>query len=378
MKAVVTGMIATYPVAGVLWDYVQYVLGFERLGFVVYYLEDTGLESYAENPAAYLESSLAWFAPGLKRRWHYRAANGASSGMPREELAAAIAEADVFVNVSGGCLMRDEYVGARNRLLIDTDPGLNHFVNFPKWDAAPGWQGTHGYRAHDFFFTYAGNLGRPGCPLPDLGIRWHATQPPVVMDLWDAPAPSDRWTTVMSWNPFRHYHEVIVHDGAVYGAKEIEFQKFQTLPGRVSAKLEVAVGGADAPVSEWRKLGWNVVEAGPISSDPARYRDYIQDSRGEFSVAKNIYVATHCGWFSCRSVCYLAAGLPVIVQDTGFPELIPTGEGLLAFSTLDDAVGGIEAVESDHPRHRRAARELARTHFASEVVIGAMLRQIGL
>jgi hypothetical protein len=378
MKAVVTGMIATYPVAGVLWDYVQYAIGLERLGFEVYYLEDSGLASYAENAPAYLATSLAWFSPGLRNRWHYRDADGASFGLSREDFGEIIGQADIFVNVSGGCLMREEYLAAKNRILIDTDPGLNHFVNFPKWDASPGWQGTHGYRAHDFFFTYAGNLGKPGCPLPDFGIPWHTTQPPVVMDLWDAPAPSNRWTTVMSWKPFQHYKKEIVHNGSAYGAKEIEFQKFASVPTRVPVALEVAVGGTNAPVAEWRNAGWNVVDAAPISADPAPYRDYIQNSRAEFSVAKNIYVATHCGWFSCRSVCYLAAGLPVVVQDTGFSELIPTGAGLFAFSSVEDAVRGIEAVESDYRTHRRAARDLACTHFASGVVLGGMLNKIGL
>lgn len=373
MKAIVTGMIATYPVAGVLWDYVQYALGLEQLGFDVYYLEDSGLDSYHEAPAAYLERSLAWFSTRLARRWHYRATDGSGYGMTAEDLGAAIADAELFLNVSGGCLMRDEYLRAKNRILVDTDPGLNHFVNFPKWDASPGWQGTHGYRAHDRFFTYAENIGKPSCTLPDLGLRWEPTRPPVVTALWKAAEESNRWTTVMSWSPFQHYKKEIRHEGRAYGAKEIEFQKFVSLPRRVAATLEVAVGGKNAPVQEWTALGWRVVDAAAISSDPALYRDYITQSRGEWSVAKNIYVATHSGWFSCRSVCYLAAGLPVVVQDTGFSENLPVGEGVLAFATMEEAARAIAAVEHDYARHRAAARELAQTHFSAETVIGRML-----
>jgi hypothetical protein len=378
MKAIVTGLIATYPVAGVLWDYVQYVLGLERLGFEVYYLEDSGLASYHDEPAAYLERSLSWFDAGLRDRWHYRDVDGVRHGMTDEQLADVLADAELFVNVSGGCLMRDEYVTSRRRILIDSDPGLNHFVNYPKWDAWPGWQGTHGYRAHDFFFTYAENLGHPTCRLPGMGLAWQPTRPPVVTDLWDASATNDRWTTVMSWQPYRHYRKPIVHEGETYGAKEIEFEKFDTLPARVRATLEIAVGGTGAPVDQWRASGWNVTDAASLSADPARYHAYIQESRAEFSVAKNVYVATHSGWFSCRSVCYLAAGLPVVVQDTGFSDRIPTGEGVLAFSTLDDAVRGIEQIEADYPGHRDAARDMARTHFASDVVLGDMLNRIGL
>lgn len=376
-KAIVTGMIATYPVAGVLWDYVQYAIALERLGLEVFYLEDSGLDSYHESPAAYLENSLGRFSPELKKRWHYRTTDGRTYGLNAEQWAAVVRDAALFLNVSGGCLMRDEYLAAKRRVLIDTDPGLNHFVNYPKWDAAPGWEGTHGYRAHDYFFTYAENLGRPTCVLPDLGLPWHATRPPVVLELWRSAAPEHGWTTVMSWKPYQHYKAGITHQGATYGAKEIEFEKFATLPQRVAPPLEVAIGGENPPVAAWRASGWKVTDAAAVSAAPGAYRDYIQSSRGEFSVAKNIYVGTRSGWFSCRSVCYLAAGLPVVVQDTGFSENIPTGEGLLAFTKLDEAVLGIEAVERDYAAHQRAARRLAETEFASEIVLGALLEKIG-
>ncbi len=378
MKAVVTGMIATYPVAGVLWDYVQYLLGLERLGFDVYYLEDSGLDSYHPDPCSYLEESLVWFSPRLKERWHYRTTTGQSYGVPRARLEEIIRESALFLNVSGGCLMRDEYMNATTKVLIDTDPGLNHFVNYPKWDAAPGWEGTHGYRSHDFFFTYAENFGQAGCILPDLGLSWHPTRPPVVMDLWSASSQSGRWTTVMSWKPFQHYQQEILYCGKTYGAKELEFQKFESLPLLTSSSLEVAVAGAEAPIERWRALGWSVIDASIISSDPGSYRDYIQNSRGEFSIAKNVYVATLSGWFSCRSVCYLAAGCPVVVQDTGFSRFIPTGNGLFAFSNAEEALQGLESVESEYERHGRAARELARAQFASDVVLGEILRKIGL
>ena len=140
----------------------------------------------------------------------------------------------------------------------------------------------------------------------------------------------------------------------------------------------MAVGGDNAPRDRWRALGWSVVESQDVSRTAEDYRRYIQRSRGELSVAKNVYVATGSGWFSCRSVCYLAAGLPVVVQDTGFSEFIPTGEGVLTFSDLDEAVLGIERVESDYGRHQRAARVMARTHFSSDVVLGDLLKRIGL
>lgn len=385
MKAVVTGMIASYPVGGVLWDYGQYALGLEQLGFDTYYLEDTGWQSYDPTRGQYgedctyavnfLSHALQGLSPTLGQRWHFRNMDGRTFGLPRKELVELVADADLLLNVSGGTLLRDEYLPNRRKVLIDTDPGWNHFRNYPRWDANPGWQGTHGYRAHDFFFTYAECLGRPGCLLPDMGLKWQTTRPFAVLPCWQSEPPAEKWTTVLTW---KNFADTITYQGATYGTKEMEFGKVQELPTRTQARLELALGGAAAPVDQWRAQGWSVIDAQGISASPEDYRRYIQSSRGEFSVAKNVYVATHSGWFSCRSVCYLAAGRPVVVQDTGFSELIPTGEGLFAFSDLEEARRGIEAVEADYARHARAARDLAERCFDSSKVLPELLTRIGL
>ncbi|HXI71485.1 MAG TPA: glycosyltransferase family 1 protein [Verrucomicrobiae bacterium] len=385
MKAIVTGMIASYPVGGVAWDYGQYALGLERLGYEVFYLEDTGWQTYDPRKGEYgedcsyavefLKTSLAKLSPTLAARWRFRNLDGKTFGLDDKTFSGVLRDADLFLNVSGGTLLRDEYMACKRKVLIDSDPGWNHFRNFPKWDANPNWQGSHGYRAHDFFFTYAERIGKPDCILPDFGLAWQPTRPLVVMDQWRAEPPGEKWTTVMTW---KNFQETIQHNGVTYGTKEMEFGKIEQLPSRTSAKIEIAAGGGSAPRERWRSLGWSVVESQDISRTTEDYRHYVQSSRGEFSVAKNVYVATRSGWFSCRSVCYLAAGLPVVVQDTGFSEFIPTGEGLFAFSNLEEAARGIEAVEKDYARHQRAARELSRTQFASDVVLGDLLRRIGL
>jgi hypothetical protein len=179
----------------------------------------------------------------------------------------------------------------------------------------------------------------------------------------------------MTWNNFR---KPVEHGGVVYGTKEREFISIETLPQLVPAQLEVAAGGNDAPREKWRGLGWSVIDSHSRSATAGDYRDYIQGSRGEFSVAKNLYVATRCGWFSCRTVCYLAAGKPAVLQDTGFTELIPTGCGLFAFSDLDSARDAICRVEADYQRHSRAALALAHECFDSRVVLGGILREIGM
>ncbi|MBM3499912.1 MAG: glycosyltransferase family 1 protein [Armatimonadetes bacterium] len=385
MRAVVTGMIGTYPVGGVAWDYGQYALGLQQLGFEVYYLEDTGCQTYDPEAgtygddcsygASFLESSLCWLSPGLEKRWHFRDVHGQALGLGLDEVADLVAEADLLLNVSGGCLLREEYMACRRKVLIDTDPGWNHFVNYPRWDRSPGWLSTHGYRGHDFFFTYAERIGRPDCPLSTLGLGWRPTRPPVILDAWQPRPPGAAWTTVMTWDNFRR---PIEHEGVVYGSKELEFGRVEELPQHVPAELELAVGGTDAPRERWRSRGWRVVDSHSISRTPDEYRSYLQQSRGEFSVAKNVYVATHCGWFSCRTVCYLAAQRPAVVQDTGFSELLPTGEGLVVFSTLEEAAAGIARIEADYEHHQREARAVAETYFDARIVLTDMLGQIGL
>ena len=385
MRAIVTGMIASYPVGGVVWDYGQYALGLERLGLEVYYLEDTGWETYNPVSGAYgpdcaygvefLERSLRALSPTLGDRWHFRNLDGRSFGIAASDFEEIVAGADLLVNVSGGTLLRDAYMACPRKLLIDTDPGWNHFRNYPRWDAQPGWQGSHGYRAHDHFFTYAERIGKPGCRLPSLGIDWIPTRPPVVMDCWEGVGPGSKWTTVMTW---KNFQEEIRHEGEVYGTKEREFTKIEAIPRQAPASFEVAIGGGEAPIDRWRALGWSVADAQAISVTPDSYRAYVQQSRGEFSVAKNVYVATESGWFSCRTVCYLAAGRPAVVQDTGFSESIRTGEGLFAFSDVAGAARGVAAVEASYEVHREAARELAAREFGSDRVCGELLERIGL
>jgi hypothetical protein len=379
-------MIATYPVGGVAWDYGQYAWGLERMGWDVFYLEDTGGETYDPTKGEYgadcsfgvrfMRDSLRALSPTLGDRWHFRAVDGTTYGIGPDRFAQIVANADLFLNVSGGTLLRDEYMKNRCKVLIDSDPGWNHFVNYPKWDANPGWLGSHGYRAHDHFFTYAERMSQPGCILPDLGIHWCPTRPPVVMDCWRSQHPETAWTTVLTWNNFR---KPVEYQGKLYGTKEMEFPKVEALPARLpEVTFELAVGGGGPPIDHWRQLAWRVVDSHAVSRTLDEYRDYIERSRGEFSVAKNLYAATRSGWFSCRSVCYLAAGRPVVVQDTGFSEFLPTGRGLFAFSTLEEAAQAVSTIEGDYPSHQAAAREIAMEHFRSDRVLGQMLNQIGL
>lgn len=385
MRAVVTGMIGTYPVGGVVWDYGQYLLGLEHLGWDVYYLEDTGQWGYdlardemvgdGSYAAAFLDRELALLSPTLSRRWHFRSGDGTLHGMSADELDDVLADADLFLNVSGSCVLRERYVHSRNKVLIDTDPGTNHFEVFPRAHRRRQ-TGKHGfgYSHHDHFFTYATLIGDPLCPLPMLDMPWRTTRPPVVIDEWDSSGTGTAWTTVLTWDPYRRRR---IHNGdESYGGKAEEFWRISHLPTLVDAEFEVALGGISPPVRRLEQRGWRVLPSTRVSSSSRDYRSYIEASRGEFSVAKNVYVATYSGWFSCRSVCYLAAGLPVVVQDTGFSSWLPVGEGLHVFTNVEEAAAAIKAVEADYDAQRAAALRVAEEHFAAEVVIGDLLSDV--
>lgn len=386
MNVVVTGLIGTYPLGGVAWDYLQFVKGFVALGLRVTYLEDTGQWAYsprlgtftedAADNARYLREVLSR-VPGMADSFAFRDARGTLYGMSEREITGRCREADLFLNVSDSAWLREAYRGARVCACYDSDPLYTQAA----WLAAdagdtsegrsPGW-----YRTYDVYFTMAENMNDPSCKVPRCGVEWKTTRQPITLDDWPlAFDPSaESFTTVMSW---KTKPALPVLDGRIYGGKDVEFRRFAELPSRVRSPLEIAVSGP-APKQEMASAGWRIVDAGERSTTMERYRDYIAASRGEWSVAKEAYVASESGWFSCRSACYLAMGKPVVVEDTGFSRLYPTGEGLFAFHRIEDAVAAIEAVEADYRRHCEAARAVAERYFRAETVLEKLLHDAGL
>jgi hypothetical protein len=383
MRIVVTGLVATYPLGGVSWDYLAYVDGFQRLGHEVLYLEDTGAwfydpdaQTFRDDPAPnlrYLTAALA--AVGAQDTpWSVRAPDGTQHGIAVDAVRGFCSTADLFLNLSGACWLRDDYRGARRTAYLDSDPGYTQ---------AKLWAADHGcatedqffsvnlIRQHDCFFTFAEHIGAPDCRVPACGLEWHATRQPIVMAHWpfafDAAAP--RFTTVMSWKTDTAPPTI---DGVRYGGKDVEFLRFLSMPQHVSVELEVAVAGA-APRAELAAHGWRVVDGHARSATMQQYQRYLQTSRGEWSVAKHVYVALRSGWFSTRSAAYLASGKPVVVQDTGWSAHYPSGTGLLAFTTIDEAAAALTAVESDYRRHCEAARAVAQAELAAPTVLRRLL-----
>lgn len=387
MRIVVTGLVATYPLGGVSWDYLAYVEGFRRLGHEVLYLEDTGAwfyhpaeQTFSDDAAPNLRYLTAAFAAigASDAAWSVRAPDDTYYGLDAAAVERFCGSADLFLNVSGSCWLRDAYRGARRTAYLDSDPG---FTQAKLWaaehDCATEDQrfSVNLIRQHDRFFTFAEHIGAGDCRVPTCGFDWRPTRQPVVLERWPFvyDAAARRFTTVMSWKT----ENAPVIDGVRYGGKDIEFLRFLSLAERAPVELEVALAGA-APYDQLAAHGWKVVDAHARSATMEQYQRYLQTSRGEWSVAKNIYVALRSGWFSTRSAFYLASGKPVVVQDTGWSAHYPTGAGLFAFSTVEEALAGFAAVDADYRRHCEAARAVAERELAAPAVLERLLRDAGL
>lgn len=371
LRIIVTGLIAQYPLGGVTWDYVQYALGLARLGHDVYYFEDTGQWPYdpqagglAKEPdfnVAYLARLMARF--GLEDRWAYRFPwQSQWFGLSDARRSEIVRSADLLVNVSGTLERPAEYRAVRTLAYVDSDP------MFTQIKLAQGQAHLRALvDAHDVHFSFGETLS---ARVPGTGHRWLPTRQPVVLGQWRRGETTRRtFTTVMNWTSYKD----LIFAGEIYGQKDREFLRFIDLPDRVApTALEVAANIGKTrrtPRGHLSHKGWRVVDPMDVCPDAETYRRYIQTSQAEWSVAKHAYVAGQTGWFSCRSACYLASSRPVVVQDTGFGEILPTGSGLLAFDTLDEAAEAIREVERNYEHHSAAAREIAEAFFDSDKVL---------
>jgi hypothetical protein len=378
-RIAVCGYMVRFPLAGMIMVYFHYLLGLHRLGHELVYVEESGWPTscfdpvrneHVDDPSAGLRivrKLMEYYGVDIPLCYVDRE-SGDTWGMDRAEMRRSISTADVLLNVGGVCWLPD-FLLCQHRALVDLDPFFTQIGRFAV-------EGLDEYQA---YFTYGANIGRPGCSIPTNGRTWLATVPPVVPEIWAVEQSAAEtsgnaaFTTVANWTAYG----TVDYQGVRYGQKDQEFLALGDLPCRTGQKLELALANADPDaVRMLGRSGWSIVDAAGISKDIATYRSYIAESRGEFTVAKNAYVRTHSGWFSDRSVCYLATGRPVIMQDTGFSGWLPTGEGVLAFSTADEALACIEQVNSRYSANCRAARALAEERFSYKVVLPAMLDSI--
>lgn len=371
------------PLAGIAWQAIHYLVGLERLGWNVWYVEDGGANPYDPRVAsvmmecaynvAYLRRAME--SCGFGERWAYWDAIGDEwHGLSRSRVRRLYAEADALINLCGATELRDEHLACPVRIMVDSDPVFEQ-IKYAQADPA-----ARAYLdAHTHFFSYGENLGAADCPVPLSGIDWRPTRPPVALDLWpEASAEARSFTTIATWE---NKGKDIEFAGQRYvWSKHVNFLRFLDLPRqRPQTSFALAMDPPDAAVrAKVAQAGWGLVDPGPVSAGIDAYRDFIAQSRGEFTVAKDIYVRPKSGWFSDRSVCYLAAGRPVVTMGTGFSKFYPVGRGLFEFATREEALAGIDAIAGDYRGHSRAARELAGEYFAAERVLAALTAAAGL
>ena len=389
-KVVLLGMLTKIPVGGVAWLIGHYAVGFERLGYDVYYVEahartpsvfmragakDAAAKTAAaEKAAAYVAGIAKRF--GLENRWAIRApgATGISYGMSAAEVDQLYRDAALIVNMHGGTPPLPEHAATDRLVFLGTDP-----VDVELEVERGRERALEFLDQHVAYFTWGLNYGNPDCELPwARPYSFVPSPPPVVLDFWDSAVdPAGPFTTIGNW---RQEYRDIHYQGQVLGwSKHREFMKIRDLPMRTQAEFELALGSYEGRDRLFlAEHGWRVRPGFELSQDLDSYRDYIIGSAGEISAAKEQNVHFRTGWFSERSATYLAAGRPVIVQDTGFGAALPTGEGLFAFRDLDEAIEAVEAVRADPARHSRAAREIAREHLSHELVLGDVLDHMGL
>ena len=387
-RIVLLGAAAQMPFAGVWWQVRQYLEGFRRLGHDVHYVEDTGNWPYDperetvtdDASGAVQRLGLLMNDAGFTGRWAFvnPARKGEVWGLSARRLADVMARCEVLINLSGATVLGESHRAVPVRIYLETDPVT------PQLEIALGRRATIEFlAAHTHHFTFGERIGTPGCPVPVERFQYLPTRQPVVLDLWPPPPwfPQPpprglRFTTIANWE---QHHKDIVFAGNTYTwSKSVEFMKLLEVPGQVSARIELALALDDAETIDLlRRSGFEVKPAMPLSRDPDAYRDFITRSGGEFTAAKDQNVRMRSGWFSDRTATYLATGRPAVVQDTGFEDVLPTGEGLLSFHSAQEAIDGLERVAGDYVRHSRAARELAGTHFRAETVLGRLLRAVG-
>jgi len=382
LTIIVGGYIVAYPLGGMTWHHLNYLLGLHELGHEVWFLEDSGSYSYPYNPTtwqssadsaygrAYLERTFARY--GLPLRYcYYSEFQDKHYGLSAAELAELMRRADLLLCVSGVTPIRDNLPRPGRMAVIDTDPvftqlRMRHDADFLNY-----------YKQFDATATFGRLIGTAECAVPTHGFNWIATNQPIALGHWPVEHTDNRaFTTIGKWEHTSDRH--VEFGGKRYlSSKSVEWMKMLDLPSRVP--WEMTMGMLSVPQETARQFtahGWKLVNPEQATLSCESFAQFIRDSAGEFSVAKEIYAALPSGWFSDRSSAYLASGKPVVAQASGFDRWLPTGQGLFSFATAGESADALNAIAADYPRHAAAARRLAEDHFDSRKVLAELLQQI--
>jgi hypothetical protein len=386
-KIVVMGFMGSMPIAGVIWQHIHYVVGLQRLGHDVYYIEDSARLPY--NPETFEVNNEFDYAGhlldqlshefGFRNRWAFCARylpKNPTVGLPLKKIRELYRDADAILNICGTQEFNEDLLVSDRILYIESDPGVEQ-IKIDK-----GVRSTIDYlQRHRTLFTFGENVGTKSFPVPTHGFKWLPTRQPVVTDLWKTHRPPLRtavFTSVANWST-SGLKDITWRGDKYLWSKSREFLRFVAAPKRSGEMFELATNIEDAKIrAKFVRNGWRLHCPLQLSVDYELYRDYIRRSRGEFTVAKDQYVRLNTGWFSDRTACYLAAGRPVIIQETGFTRNYGRNAGLLSFRSLDEIVDAVKTINADYAKHSRAARALAREFFEAEKVVKSILDRAGI
>ncbi len=386
-KIVVMGFMGSCPIAGVIWQHIHYLVGLQRAGHEVYYIEDSARLPY--NPETFEVNNEFDYAGNLlsrladefdfKHRWGFCARylpGFPTAGLSLKRIKQLYREADAILNVCGTQEFNDDLLASDRILYLESDPGVEQI----KVDQRK--RSTIKYlRRHHALFTFGENVGTDVFPVPTHGLRWLPTRQPIVTDLWKThrgPAAAAVFTSVANWST-SGLKDIEWRGDKYLWSKSREFIRFVTAPQKCGETFELATDIQDERTrAKFSRNGWRFRAPHDLSADYWLYRDYIRRSKGEFTVAKDQYVRLHTGWFSDRSGCYLAAGRPVVIQETGFTLRYGNEGGLFAFRSLGQIAEAVKEINADYRRHSLAAYALAREVFEAEKVLRSLLERAGI
>src|SRR6266480_5307562 len=386
-RLIVMGFMGSCPIAGVIWQHLHYIVGLQRLGHDVYYIEDSARLPY--NPETFeVNDEFDYAAKVLDRlagefdfkdRWAFCARylkKNPTTGLPLKTIRQLYRDADAILNICGTVEFTDDLLKSDRIIYVESDPGVEQ-IKIDK-----GVRSTINYLSrHHALFTFGENVGTKRFPVPTHGFKWYATRQPIVTDLWKthrAPRATAVFTSIANWST-SGLKDITWRRRKYLWSKSREFLRFVAAPQKAGETFELATNIQDRKIrKKFETNGWRFTSPLQMSVDYWLYRDYIQQSKGEFNVAKDQYVRLNTGWFSDRSACYLAAGRPVITQETGFTKNYGGKEGLLSFGTLHEIADGVKKIKADYAKHSRAACALAREVFEAETVLKSVLDRAGI
>ena len=381
------GFMGSCPIAGVIWQHVHYIVGLQRLGHDVYYIEDSARLPY--NPETFEVNNEFDYAARLlerlarefefKNRWAFCARylrGQPTAGLSLKRIRQLYREADAILNICGAQEFNDDLLASDRIIYVESDPGVEQ-IRIDK-----GVGSTIDYlRRHRSLFTFGENVGTKSFLVPTHNLKWLPTRQPVVIDLWKtnrAPPRAAVFTSVANWST-SGLKDITWRGEKYLWSKSREFLRFVAAPKKAGETFELATNIKDAKArAKFLRNGWRFHSPLQVSVDYWLYRDYVRRSKGEFTVAKDQYVRLNTGWFSDRSACYLAAGRPVIIQQSGFTQHYGNDGGLFAFSSIKEIVDAVKAINADYARHSRAARHIARDVFEAEKVLASLLGRAGV